>query len=71
MFTLHGTGTGINLLTRVNSQGYGNENYLMGVEENGSIKAFPLSSNSNGLAGQSRRVVIRSYSGTDVITGAN
>jgi len=70
VFTLHGTRTGINLLTRVNSQGYGNENYLMGVE-NGSINAFPLSSNSNGLAGQSRRVVIRSYSGTDVITGAN
>lgn len=70
MFTLHGTRTGINLLTRVNSQVYGNENYLMGVE-NGSINAFPLSSNSNGLAGQSRRVVIRSYSGTDVITGAN
>jgi len=43
----------------------------MGVEETGSINAFPLSSNSNGLAGQSRRVVIRSYSGTDVITGAN
>jgi len=43
----------------------------MGVEENGSINAFPLSSNSNGLAGLSRRVVIRSYSGTDVITGAN